>query len=148
MEIELSEQKAEEYIKETYKRSWEDYRLTSQRFDYLLITVDGAGVYLCLELIKFFLEKGLCISTSLKLAGIFFAVSIIFNFLSQFCGFNVHHNVLKIEQTVALDKPGGIELFKKKIKIYYFFNASFMWISMLLMIVAFIVLTNLLYTSF
>ena len=50
-EKQLSDE-AIEYIKETYKRSWEDFRTSHQRFDYLLVTVDGAGVYLSLELMK------------------------------------------------------------------------------------------------
>src|SRR6476620_2310226 len=140
--------KAIEYINETYKRSWEDYRATHKRFDYLLITVDGAGVYLSLELMKYIADKGLDIPLIIKLSGVFLAMSIILNFLAQFFTFNVFHNVLKIEQAVAMDKPGGIEKFQKKISRYNFLSALLMWLSILSMIVVVIGLTIIIWKTF
>jgi hypothetical protein len=127
-------EKAKEYIKEIYKRSREDHGTSHKRFDYLIVTVCGAGIYLTLELMKFLYEQKLPITISLKLSGLFLAISIIFNFLSQFFTFNVFNNVLKMEQIEALDLPIDIKTVAAKIKKYDLLAKLFMLPSILLMI--------------
>ncbi|MEO8238339.1 MAG: hypothetical protein ABI576_09530 [Flavobacterium sp.] len=136
---EIQSKKSEKYIKEFNKRNWDDFRASHQRFDYLLVTFDGAGIYLSLELIKFLYEHDKPIDASLKVFGMCFAVSIIFNFLSQFCSFNVFHNAAMMEQVIAFkdednDEELDIEIYNKKIKVYNFYGSLCMWISMILMI--------------
>ena len=61
-----------------------------QRFDLLIISISGAGLYLIFELFKFIHmnKSGLTIQNSmwLKIAGIAFTLSIIVNFFSQWSG--------------------------------------------------------------
>ncbi len=144
---ELTE-KAKKYVEETYKRTWEDHKTSHQRFDYLIVTVDGAGIYLSLELMKFLYENCMQITMTLKLSGIFLAFSIIFNFLSQFCTFNVFNNILKIEQAVALDKPDDINPSTKKGNRYHKLASLFMWLSICLMVAGFIGLIKFLWITF
>lgn len=145
---EIQSKKKEEYIKEVNKRTWDDLRTTHQRFDYLLITVDGAGIYLSLELMKFLYEHHKPIGVPLKAFGMCLVISIIFNFLSQFYSFNVCHNILKIEQDLALYEGPEIKKYNKKVQIYSFLASFSMWISMILMIIGVIGLTIFLYCNF
>ncbi|KRD06357.1 hypothetical protein ASE21_19510 [Flavobacterium sp. Root901] len=137
----------EEYIKNFYKRTWDDHRATIQRFDYLLVTVDGAGIYLVLELMKFLFEQKIPITSSLKICGISFALSIILNLLSQFYSFNVCDNVLKIEKNIIFLEE-SLEKYNKKIKIYTLLASSSMWISLILMILGVVGLIVFLYNNF
>ena len=126
--------KANEYIKELYKRSREDHGTSHKRFDYLIVTVCGAGIYIALELMKFLYEQKLAITISLKLSGLFLAISLIFNFISQFFTFNVFNSVLKMEQIEALDLPIDIKTVAVKIKTYDLLARLFILLSILLMI--------------
>lgn len=130
----------DEYIKEFNKRNWDDFRASHQRFDYLLVTFDGAGIYLSLELMKFLSDKNEPIEVSLKFFGICFAISIMFNFLTQFCSFNVFHNLAMMEQAIAFvdeskDEEIDLEKYNKKIKTYNFYSSLFMFTSIILMII-------------
>ena len=145
---ETQSKKREEYIKEVNKRTWDDLRTTHQRFDYLLITVDGAWIYLSLELMKFLYEDHKPIGVPLKAFGMCLVISIIFNFLSQFYSFNVYHNILKIEQDLALYEEPKIKKYNKKVQIYSFLASFSMWISMILMIIGVIGLMIFLYRNF
>ncbi|MEO7978753.1 hypothetical protein [Flavobacterium sp.] len=151
--IENKFRKKEEYIKEFNKRNADDFRASHQRFDYLLVTFDGAGIYLSLELIKFLYEHDKPIDVSLKIFGMCFAISIIFNFLSQFCSFNVFHNLAMMEQAIAFkgeneDEELDIEKYNEKIKTYNFFGSLGMWISMILMIIGTVGLMTFMCTKF
>ncbi|RKR08838.1 hypothetical protein C8C83_0431 [Flavobacterium sp. 90] len=145
---EKQSKKKEDYIKELYKRTWEDLRTTHQRFDYLLITIDGAGIYLSLELMKFLYEHHKPINVSLKAFGMCLAISIIFNFISQFCSFNICRNVLKIEEDLAFYEEPEIKKYNEKVQIFTFFASFSMLISMILMIIGVIGLIIFLYKNF
>lgn len=55
-----------------------------QRIDLLIIAVSGAGVYVCLETLKFIVEEKLDESPLLiKLAGLMFVLAVVVNFISQ-----------------------------------------------------------------
>lgn len=58
-----------------------------QRIDLLIISVSGAGIYVCLETLKFILEnKEVFEPLNIKVAGGFFLGAIILNFISQLTG--------------------------------------------------------------
>ncbi|WP_269241357.1 hypothetical protein [Flavobacterium limnophilum] len=141
-------EKANEYIKELYKRSREDHGTSQKRFDYLIVTVCGAGIYIVLELMKFLYEQKLTITTSLKLSGLFLATSLIFNFTSQFFTFNVFNSVLKMEQIEALDLPIDIKTVAVKIKKYDLLARLFILLSILLMILGIIGIIAFLFITF
>ncbi len=58
-----------------------------QRIDLLIIAVSGAGVYVCLETLKFIVEEKLNQSPILiKIAGLMFVLAVVVNFISQITG--------------------------------------------------------------
>jgi hypothetical protein len=66
-----------------------------QRMDLLIISISGAGVYVILEVLKFGYDKNLNNPSVLKIAGVLFIISIIFNLSSQLTGRRAnHHDVL------------------------------------------------------
>ena len=77
-------------IKEKQKLSWEGMFYSIQRLDLLIISICGAGIYICLETIKYLSEKELSIPYYLKFSGVFFTISIIINIASQWCGFKAN----------------------------------------------------------
>lgn len=149
----IQSKKRDEYIKEFNKRNWEDFRASHQRFDYLLVSFDGAGIYLSLELIKFLYDHGKAIDVSLKIYGMCFAISIIFNFLTQLCSFNTFHNLAMMEQAIAFedenkDEELELEKYNEKIKSYNFLGSLCMLISIILMIIGTVGLMTFMCTKF
>ena len=140
--------KAIEYLKEINKLNREEFSSSHKRFDYLLVTVDGAGLYLCLELLKYFVENEIPVGPPLKFAGFFFSVSILLNLVSQFCTFNVYNNILHIERSIAFDETKNLKLYEKRMKLYQLHASATMWTCTALMIAAFITLSYFIYKSF
>lgn len=73
-------------IKERQKLSWQGMFYSIQRIDLLIISICGAGIYVCLETIKYLTDKSQDISVLIKITGGFFLFGIIINFLSQLFG--------------------------------------------------------------
>lgn len=76
-----------EKIKERKNQSWQGMFYSIQRIDLLIVSFCGAGIYVCLETIKYFASKNLPIGILIKLSGGFFLLGIILNFISQHFGF-------------------------------------------------------------
>lgn len=74
-------------IKESQKASHDGMNYGIQRIDLLLVSISGAGIYVCLESLKFLKEQSLNSSVNIKLAGFLLALAIIINFISQFLGY-------------------------------------------------------------
>lgn len=74
------------------KQSWDGMFYSIQRIDLLIISICGAGIYICLETIKHVATtNNLCAETLyIKSSGASFLVSIIFNFVSQQCGYKAN----------------------------------------------------------
>jgi hypothetical protein len=77
-------------LKEKQKLAWEGMFYSIQRIDLLIISICGAGIYVCLEAIKYQSSNEQCVSLFVKVAGGFFLLGIIVNFLSQMFGYNTH----------------------------------------------------------
>lgn len=73
--------------KERKKIVWQNMFYSIQRIDLLIISVSGAGIYLCLESLKFMYSNKLPINCSLKVSAGFFVFSIATNFISQFISY-------------------------------------------------------------
>jgi len=57
------------------------------RIDLLIVSISGGGIYIIFELIKYFYQAHLTMSTTpIKYAALFFTFAIITNFVSQFFG--------------------------------------------------------------
>lgn len=67
--------------------AFQGWHYAIQRIDILIVSISGAGVYTCLETLKFSeIEKELSNTWLLKAAGFGFVLAIIVNFVSQFTG--------------------------------------------------------------
>ena len=75
-----------EKLKEQYKMAHYGWHYSIQRIDLLMISISGAGIYVCLEAMKYSFENSLGGTSAIKIAGLFFVVAIVLNFISQFTG--------------------------------------------------------------
>lgn len=78
--------------KERQKIVWQNMFYSIQRIDLLIISVSGAGIYLCLESLKFMYSNKLPVNYSLKVAAGLFVLSIVANFISQFLSYHSNMN--------------------------------------------------------
>lgn len=78
------------HLEEKQKRTWEALFYSNQRIDLLLITISGAGIYVCLEALKYFNEKNIPISPIIKCSAVLLLSAIILNFISQWFSFKTH----------------------------------------------------------
>ena len=75
-----------EDIKEQKNNAIEGWRYALQRMDLLIISISGAGVYVCLEAIKYSSEKHYQNVWLIKIGGLLFVLGIVINFISQLTG--------------------------------------------------------------
>jgi hypothetical protein len=75
-----------ELLSERRKEMFQIMGYSYQRIDLLVVSLSGAGIYLCFETLKYLRAEKICNNTLIKVAGIFFLVSIITNFISQILG--------------------------------------------------------------
>ena len=75
-----------EQIKERQKLSWEGMFYSTRRIDLLIISICGAGIYICLETVKYISNKCQDVSVLIKISGGFFLFGIMVNFISQLYG--------------------------------------------------------------
>ena len=61
-----------------------------QRIDLLIISISGAGIFVCFETIKYLSSKDLPPELWVRIAGVFFLFGIIVNFLSQLTGYETN----------------------------------------------------------
>lgn len=115
-------------IRERQKLSWEGMFYSMQRIDLLIISICGAGIYICLETIKYFSEKGEDISIFIRISGGLFLLGIIINFLSQIFGYKANEqdylmcdaeieagkNINKKEQQIIDQYDAKSEKFSKR----------------------------------
>lgn len=73
-------------IKERQKLSWQGVFYGVQRIDLLIISISGAGIYVCLETLKYARDNSLDHSMLIKISGFILLLSIGFNFVSQIYG--------------------------------------------------------------
>ncbi|WP_306568705.1 hypothetical protein [Flavobacterium lindanitolerans] len=79
-------------LQERHKRVWEALFYTHQRLDTLLIAISGAGIYVCLETLKYYATKGLIVHPMIKISAALLVVAIITNFFSQWSASRVHYS--------------------------------------------------------
>jgi hypothetical protein len=79
-----------EKIIERKKQSWDGMFYSIQRIDLLIVSICSAGIYVCLETIKFLTEKKIQCDILIKISGGIFLLGIILNFLSQHYGYRAN----------------------------------------------------------
>jgi hypothetical protein len=85
-EQEIKEEK--EYLKEHVKTSYSNAFYAMQRIDLLIISISGAAVYICLEIIK--MKPPVTNVMCFKITGAVLISAIISNFLSQMFSFKAN----------------------------------------------------------
>jgi len=75
---------------ERLKQSHQGMFYSLQRIDLLIISICGAGIYVCFETLKYLTENDIEVSGVVKLASIFFVLGIILNFFSQIYGYSAN----------------------------------------------------------
>lgn len=75
-----------ERILERQKLSYKGIYYNVQRIDLLIISISGAGVFACLQTLKFLFENEIPADPIIKIAGVAFLFAIIVNFISQLLG--------------------------------------------------------------
>jgi len=89
------------------KQSWDGMFYSIQRIDLLIISICGAGVYVCLETIKYLAStKTECKCLYLiKFSALFFLIGIILNLISQQFGYKANqHSYLMYDCEVEIDE--------------------------------------------
>lgn len=93
------------YFEGRLKEAVETRQYSIRKIDNLLLSISSAGLYVILETFKYCLEQGLSNQFILKISGLAFVLSIVFNFLSQFSGkkaneFDTKYNYKSIDKLV------------------------------------------------
>jgi hypothetical protein len=81
-----------EKIKERKKQAWDNMLYSSHRLDLLIVSFCGAGIYVCLEIIKYSAVNKLPCSILIKICGSAFLLAVALNFLSQQYGLKANQN--------------------------------------------------------
>lgn len=86
----------DEYLKKLDKYAdnlRENKFYSMQRIDLLIISVSGAGIYICFELLRYLASNEIfkpylgCVNIPLKISGVLFTLAIVSNFISQWCAY-------------------------------------------------------------
>jgi len=124
-----------ERIKERQKRSWQGMFYTVQRLDLLIISISGAGIYICLEALKFLKEQKLPEHNLIKVAGFVLLFAIIFNFVSQILGYwaNYYDYLYCDEKLEEIPNESDLKKFETNSDCYNKWNKYFNLASAIIM---------------
>ena len=117
---------------------------SEQRIDLLIIAISGAGIYVCLETIKFLSGQTDIIGVGIKLSGCFLLGAIIANFIGQLLAKHANkHDYLMCVCVEEQDNCGfnehdkKAEAFSKWVNITNFLSMGFMFAGLILLVVFF-----------
>jgi hypothetical protein len=83
---------------ERQKLAYQNMFYSIQRIDLLIISISGAGIYVCFETIKYLSSKELPTTVLVKVAGGLFLFGIIVNFISQLTSYKTNReDYLKLD---------------------------------------------------
>lgn len=133
--------------KDRQKLSWEGMFYSIQRIDLLIVSICGAGIYVCLETIKYLTDKSQDISLLVRISGGLFLFGIIINFLSQIFGYNANKEDFLMCQAeidagdkISEKEKFEIDEFDRKAEKFSKLTDKFNYISMGLMFVGLILI--------
>ncbi len=133
--------------KDRQKLSWEGMFYSIQRIDLLIVSICGAGIYVCLETIKYLSDKSEDISLLVRISGGLFLFGIIVNFLSQIFGYKANQQDFLMCQTeidagnkISKSEQGEIDRYDKKSEMFSKFTDRFNYLSMGFMFVGLILI--------
>lgn len=129
-----------ERTKSQQKLSWKSMFYNIETIDLLIISICGAGIFVCLETIKFSYENELPITFTLRGAGVVFLIGIIANFISHFCNYkknklndSISETKTDAEKKTSEDKRAIAEIFSKESETYTKLTTGFNYASVVLM---------------
>lgn len=143
-----------EKIIERKKQAWDNMFYSTQRLDLLIVSLSGAGIYVCLETIKYFATKTKpepC-GALIKISGFIFILAIILNFLSQHYGFKGNEqdylmcdaemdlNTMDLDEQKKETLSGEIEKHDKLAETYSKYTKYMNYFSMLTLFVGLILI--------
>ena len=148
IQVSKLEKMTKEEAKERKILSNEGMFYSMQRIDLLIISISGAGIYVCLEAIKYLTDKKIDISFLIKLSASFFLVAIFLNFLSQLSGFYSNkQDFLMCQAKIQEEEEKKIVSYDKKSDKYdtytKYFNLSsigFMFLGLIFIMIYFLVI--------
>jgi hypothetical protein len=95
--------------------AWQGWLYAVQRIDLLIISISGAGVYVCLETLKYHKQTPLDFILSIKIAGLCFVIAIVVNLISQFTGKSANMYDMRMSQAKIDDTTSPSEQTKNDI---------------------------------
>jgi hypothetical protein len=139
-------------VKDRQKLSWEGMFYSIQRIDLLIVSICGAGIYVCLETIKYLSDKCIDINLLIRFSGGLFLFGIIVNFLSQIFGFKANQQdflmcqieidsgskINKKEQTQIDKYDRSAEKFSNLTEVFNYISMSLMFIGLILIMIYFL----------
>lgn len=141
-----------EEIKDRKKLSWEGMFYSIQRIDLLIVSISGAGIYVCLETIKYLSDKCQDVSLLIRISGALFLFGIIVNFISQVCGYKTNQQdflmcqaqidagekISKKEQTQIDIYDNNSEKYSKYTDVFNYISIAFMFSGLILIMTYFL----------
>lgn len=135
-------------IKERQKLSALGMSYSIQRMDLLIVSISGAGIYVCLETLKYINDKALDTSDLIKWSGGVLLFAIIVNFISQFLGHRSNLNdylmceakldagnkISKSEQSIIDRYDYKAECYDKATNIFNYASALAMFVGLILLL--------------
>jgi len=111
-EDEKKDEREKSYLRDL--RQNRDYSLKSadysmNRIDLLIISISGAGIYACLEILKYLRENNICGATHFKIVGLLFGFAIFINFISQWAAYYANKNNLSATKKVIYDRENDTD---------------------------------------
>lgn len=96
------------------------------KIDTLTVSISGAGIYVCLQTIKYLADKSIEADLLIKLTGGFFLLGILLNFLSQYYGYKTsEQDYLRCEAELDDDPKDKIDKYRKSSNRFSKLTAKF-----------------------
>lgn len=134
------------------KQSWDGMFYSIQRIDLLVISICGAGIYVCLETIKYLSTNKQECGLLIKLSGALFLIGIILNFLSQQFGYKANEQdylmcetLLEGGDKISDEEKAEADKFDKKADFFSSLTTWFNYASMTVMFLG-LILTLIFFT--
>ena len=83
---------------------WEGIKYSAQRIDITTISISGAGIYLCLQLLKFAVDNKHEVNCLIKISALCFLIAVIFNVIPQVFGSETYRQVYCINEISSLEE--------------------------------------------
>ena len=122
------------------KTVWQNMFYIIQRIELLVISVSGAGIYLCLESLKFMYSNKMPVNCSLKVSAGFFVFAIVTNFISQFLSYQANRSdflycLENLKETQDEDSKRRAIIYDEKAETFNKLNDYFNYTSALFMFI-------------